>query len=71
MKKARVHREELHDGLFRQLKVSSAEIAFGFNGSTGDAATIYKHAGILAGNIVDRLLKDYTVIRKPRTERTV
>ena len=63
----------LQDVVRRAIERRSAAITFHWSGdkdaNARDGEGIYRHSNVIAGEIVDALSREYSIVRKGRTER--
>lgn len=70
MSRPRIYREELERAVDEAIRLRAAKVGFYYQKPT-EGEVIYRNADGLMSQIVSRLLRDYSVVRKPTTERTV
>ncbi len=70
MSRQRIFREELDRAVSEAIELRAATVAFSCN-RLDAAKAVYGESSSLTEAIVERLLRDYSVVRKPRTERVV
>ena len=68
MSRTRINRNEFRDKLAEAIRLSGAEQFIGCSNPDGKA--VYANASRIADGIVNRLERDYAIVRKAKKERT-